>query len=124
MTTAMMPSGVERKLGKSTREAFGLALAKLGEEYPDVVVLDGDVHNSTRTEHFAKKFPQRFFNVGIAEANMIGVAAGLAGTGKQAWLASFATFVMSNAFDQLRMSIAFPNMDVKVVGSHAGISIR
>ena len=62
------------KMGKSVREAFGLALAKLGEEYLDIVVLDGDVHNSTRTEHFAKKFPERFFNVGIAESNLVGVA--------------------------------------------------
>src|SRR5262245_1479492 len=111
------------KLGKSTREAFGLALAKLGEAYPDVVVVDGDVHNSTRTEHFAKKFPQRFFNVGIAESNLVGVAAGLACSGKRAWLASFAAFVMCNAYDQLRMSVAFPCLDVKVVGTHAGISI-
>jgi transketolase len=111
------------KLGKSTREAFGLALAKLGDEFPDVVVLDGDVHNSTRTEHFAKKFPPRFFNVGIAESNLVGAAAGLASSGKRAWLASFACFVMCNAYDQLRMSVAFPCLDVKVVGSHAGISI-
>jgi transketolase len=111
------------KLGKSTREAFGLALAKLGEKLPEIVVLDGDVHNSTRTEHFAKKFPERFFNVGIAESNLVGVAAGMASSGKRAWLASFACFVMCNAYDQLRMSVAFPNLDVKVVGTHAGISI-
>jgi transketolase len=111
------------KTGKSTRESFGLALALLGEADPDVVVVDGDVHNSTRTEHFAKKFPDRFFNVGIAESNMVGVAAGLASSGKRAWVASFACFVMCNAFDQLRMSVAFPNLDVKVVGTHAGISI-
>src|SRR5437764_11240425 len=111
------------KMGKSTREAFGLALAKLGDTHPDVVVVDGDVHNSTRTEHFAKKFPQRFFNVGIAESNLVGIAAGLASTGKRAWLASFAAFVMCNAYDQLRMSVAFPCLDVKVVGTHAGISI-
>ncbi|HEV3262587.1 MAG TPA: transketolase C-terminal domain-containing protein [Gemmataceae bacterium] len=111
------------KLGKSTREAFGQALAKLGEEYPDIVVLDGDVHNSTRTDHFAKKFPQRFFNVGIAESNLVSVAGGMAASGKRAWLASFACFVMCNAYDQLRMSVAFPCLDVKVVGTHAGISI-
>src|SRR5262249_48823904 len=75
------------------------------------------------TEHFAKKYPQRFFNVGIAESNLVGVAAGLAASGKRAWLASFACFVMCNAYDQLRMSVAFPSMDVKVVGTHAGISI-
>jgi transketolase len=111
------------KLGKSTREAFGLALAKLGEQYPDLVVLDGDVHNSTRTDFFAKKFPDRFFNVGIAESNLVGVAAGLASSGKRSWLASFACFIMCNAYDQLRMSVAFPQIDVKVVGTHAGISI-
>jgi transketolase len=110
-------------MGKSTREAFGLALANLGEQHPDIVVLDGDVHNSTRTDHFAKKFPDRFFNVGIAESNLVGVAAGLASSGKRAWLASFAAFVMCNAYDQLRMSVAFPYLDVKVVGTHAGISI-
>src|SRR5437016_12357637 len=111
------------KMGKSVREAFGLALAKLGEEYPDIVVLDGDVHNSTRTEHFAKKFPERFFNVGIAESDLVGIASGMAASGKRAWLASFACFVMCNAYDQLRMSVAFPDLDVKVVGTHAGISI-
>ncbi len=111
------------KLGKSTREAFGLALAQLGDKHPDLVVVDGDVHNSTRTEHFAKKFPTRFFNVGIAESNLVGVAGGLASSGKRAWLSSFAAFVMCNAYDQLRMSVAFPCLDVKVVGTHAGISI-
>jgi transketolase len=111
------------KLGKSIREAFGLALAQLGESHADVVVVDGDVHNSTRTEHFAKKFPMRFFNVGIAESNLVGVAGGLASSGKRAWVASFAAFVMCNGYDQLRMSVAFPCLDVKVVGTHAGISI-
>jgi transketolase len=111
------------KPGKSTREAFGLALAEMGGRYPDIVVVDGDVHNSTRTDHFAKKFPDRFFNLGIAESNMVGVASGLAGCGKRAWVSSFACFIMCNAFDQLRMSVAFPHQDVKVVGTHAGISI-
>jgi transketolase len=111
------------KQGKSTREAFGIALAELGAAHKDIVVVDGDVHNSTRTDFFAKKFPERFFNVGIAESNLVGVAAGLACSGKRAWLSSFAAFVMCNAYDQLRMSVAFPNIDVKVVGTHAGISI-
>src|SRR3974390_895422 len=111
------------KTGKSTRKAFGVALAKIGKEYADLVVVDGDVHNSTRTEHFAKKFPQRFFNVGIAESNLVGIAGGLASSGKRAWVASFSCFVMCNAYDQLRMSVAFPCLDVKVVGTHAGISI-
>jgi transketolase len=111
------------KMGKSVREAFGAALAKLGEENPDIVVVDGDVHNSTHTDFFAKKFPERFFNVGIAESNLVGVASGLTAAGKRAWLSSFACFVMCNSYDQLRMSVAFPNLDVKVVGTHAGISI-
>src|SRR5204862_8016544 len=108
---------------KSVREAFGIALAKLGESSSDIVVIDGDVTNSTRTDLFAKKFPARFFNVGIAESDLVGIAAGLASSGKRSWLASFAAFVMCNAYDQLRMSVAFPSLDVKVVGTHAGISI-
>src|SRR5581483_8541441 len=111
------------KQGKSVREAFGQALAQLGDEHKDIVVVDGDVHNSTRTDFFAKKFPQRFFNVGIAESDMVGVAAGLAASGKRAWASSFACFIMCNAYDQLRMSVAFPHLDVKIVGTHAGISI-
>jgi transketolase len=111
------------KMGKSTREAFGHALAKLGQEQRDIVVLDGDVNNSTHAGYFAKEFPERFFNVGIAEANLVGVAAGMAAAGKRSWLASFACFIMCNAYDQLRMSVAFPQLDVKVVGTHAGISI-
>src|SRR4051812_5888554 len=97
------------KMGKATRDAFGKALEKLGGERKDIVVVDGDVHNSTRTEYFAKKYPDRFFNLGIAESDMVGVAGGLAGSGKQAWVASFAAFIMCNAYDQIRMSVAFPN---------------
>jgi transketolase len=111
------------KMGKATREAFGLALAKLGETDSAVVVVDGDVHNSTHTEFFMKKFPDRFFNVGIAESDMVGIAGGLSASGKRAWVSSFACFVMCNAYDQLRMSVAFPCLDVKVCGTHAGISI-
>jgi transketolase len=110
-------------MGKSVREAFGEALAQIGDEHPDLVVVDGDVGNSTRTELFGRKHPDRFFQVGIAESNLVGVAAGLAASGKRAWLASFAAFVMCNGYDQLRMSVAFPCLDVKVVGTHAGISI-
>ncbi|MQB00050.1 MAG: transketolase family protein [Actinobacteria bacterium] len=109
--------------GPPTREAFGDALAELGGEFQDLVVLDGDVANSTFTERFGERFPERFFNVGIAESNLIGIAAGLAGAGKISVAASFSTFLLSNAFDQIRMSIAFPNQNVKLVGSHAGISI-
>src|SRR5262245_13954058 len=114
---------MDLKQGKSTREAFGLALAEVGGAHKDIVVVDGDVHNSTRTDFFAKKFPERFFNVGIAESDLVGVAAGLACSGKRSWVASFAAFVMCNAYDQLRMSVAFPNIDVKVVETHAGVGI-
>jgi transketolase len=109
--------------GKATRVAFGEALRDLGAEDPRIVVVDADLNNSTRTDIFAKAHPDRFFNVGIAESNMVGVAAGLAASGKKAWCASFATFMLSNAYDQLRMSVAFPHWNVKVVGSHSGISI-
>jgi transketolase len=111
------------KMGKATREAFGLALLKLGESDPNVVVVDGDVHNSTHTEFFMKKFPERFFNVGIAESDLVGIAGGMASSGKRAWASSFACFIMCNAYDQLRMSVAFPCLDVKICGTHAGISI-
>ena len=110
------------EMGPATREAFGDALEEAGSD-ERVVVVDGDVANSTFTERFGKRYPDRFFNVGIAESNMVGIAAGLAGAGKIAVASSFSTFLMSNAFDQIRMSVAFPNQNVKLVGSHAGISI-
>jgi transketolase len=87
------------------------------------VVLDGDVGNSTRTYHFRDAYPDRFFNVGIAESNMIGVASGLWAAGKDVLAVSFACFLMCNAYDQIRMAIAFPRANVKLVGSHSGISI-
>jgi transketolase len=119
------PSALQtkRELGKATRDAFGRALEALGADHPDVVVVDGDVANSTRTEWFGKTHPDRFFNVGIAESNLVGVAAGLAASGKTSVIASFAAFIMCNAYDQLRMAVAYPGLNVKVVGSHAGISI-
>src|SRR5262249_24953251 len=113
----------KRELGKATRDAFGRALEALGAHNPNLVVVDGDVSNSTRTEWFGKKFPDRFFNIGIAESNLVGVAAGLACSGKTPVIASFAAFIMCNAYDQLRMSVAYMRQNVKVVGSHAGISI-
>lgn len=112
-----------RPLGKATREAFGEALRDLGHARRDVVVVDADLNNSTRTALFAEAFPDRFFNVGIAESNLVGVAGGLAACGKQVWISSFAVFVMANAYDQLRMSVALPHLDVKVVGTHAGITV-
>ena len=108
--------------GPATREAFGDALAEIGAD-ERIVVVDGDVNNSTFTNHFAERYPDRFFNAGIAESNMVGIGAGLAGSGKIPVVASFSIFLMANAYDQIRMSVAFPNQNVKLVGSHAGISI-
>lgn len=113
---------VDFEEGPATREAFGDTLAEIGHD-ERIVVVDGDVNNSTFTNHFKEKYPDRFFNAGIAESNMVGIAAGLAACGKIPVAASFSTFLMSNAFDQIRMSVAFPNQNVKLVGSHAGISI-
>lgn len=109
--------------GLPTRNAFGEALKDAGFDRPDLVVLDGDVSNSTRTKFFAEEFPERFFNVGIAESNLIGVSSGMAAAGKEVVAASFACFLLCNAYDQIRMSIAFPQANVKLVGSHSGISI-
>lgn len=109
--------------GPPTRNAFGDALRELGGENPNLVVVDGDVGNSTRTQYFRDEYPERFFNVGIAESNLVGIASGFAGAGKDVLAASFACFLMCNAYDQIRMSIAFPQMDVKLMGSHSGISI-
>ena len=119
-TTALQS---DREIGKATRDAFGRALEALGDDFPEVVVVDADVSNSTRTEWFGKKFPDRFFNIGIAESNLVGIAGGLASCGKTPVIASFAAFITCNAYDQLRMAVAYPKLNVKVVGSHAGISI-
>jgi len=113
----------EFQMGAPTRGAFGEALAEAGEHDPRLVVVDGDVGNSTRTEMFGKRFPERFFQVGIAESNMVSVAAGLAMSGRQAVVSSFAAFLTCNAYDQIRMSVGFPRANVKLVGSHSGISI-
>ena len=121
--TATATVKYDLKLGAATRDAFGQALREEGKKNERIVVVDGDVSNSTRTEWFGQDHPERFFNVGIAESNMAGVAAGLAASGKVPVVASFATFILCNAYDQLRMSVAFPNLNVKIVGSHAGISI-
>ena len=117
------PESATRPLGQATRDAFGEALKNCGDKFPQVVTVDGDVGNSTRTEIFAQAYPDRGFNVGIAESNMVGVAGGLASTGKTAVVSSFACFLLNNAFDQIRMSVAFPQANVKLVGTHAGISI-
>lgn len=112
----------KRLMGSPTRDAFGETLAELGAADPRIVVVDGDVSDSTRTKAFFEKFPGRAWNVGIAESNLVGIGAGLAASGKIPVLASFACFIMCNAYDQIRMGIAFPGLNVKLVGSHGGIS--
>lgn len=107
---------------KASRDAFGEALVRMGERHSHVVVLDADLAKSTKSEAFAKKFPQRFFEMGIAEANMIGTGAGLALAGKVPFICSFACFV-TGRFDQIRISIAYAQANVRIVGSHAGVAI-
>ena len=113
----------EVKLGPATREAFGRALLELGRENKNVVVVDADLSKSTMTTYFAKEFPDRFFSCGIAEANMVGVGAGLAMAGKIPFVASFSVFVMNKGFEQLRIGGAYGKSNLKVVGTHSGISI-
>ena len=107
----------------ATREAYGNALAELGAMYPDVVVLDADLAAATKTGVFKKKFPERFFDCGIAEANMMGVAAGLATTGKIPFASTFAMFAAGRAFDQVRNSIGYPHLNVKIGATHAGLTV-
>ena len=107
----------------ATRAAYGDALVRLGAEYPELVVLDADLSGSTMTKGFAKAFPDRFFDMGIAEGNMAGVAAGLAACGKKPFINSFAMFSSGRAWEQVRNSIAYPRLNVKVVGSHGGLSV-
>lgn len=114
---------MEKKLGPATRDAYGETLVELGKENPDIVVLDADLSKSTKTAAFGEKFPDRFFNMGIQEADMVGVASGLALAGKIPFVSSFACFVVCKAYDQLRMSVAFPKVNVKIVASHGGISV-
>jgi transketolase len=109
--------------GPATREAFGRALVELGRENRDIVVCDADLSKSTMTTYFAKEFPERFFSCGIAEADMVGIGAGLASAGKIPFVSSFSVFVMNKGFEQLRVCVAYPKLNVKVVGTHSGISI-
>ncbi|HUP58652.1 MAG TPA: transketolase C-terminal domain-containing protein [Bdellovibrionota bacterium] len=108
--------------GKATRQAFGESLAKLGEQHPEIVVLDADLAKSTKSELFAKKFPNRFFEMGIAEANMIGTAAGLAFAGKIPFACSFGCF-LTGRYDTIRLSVAYSQARVRLVGTHAGVGI-
>jgi len=108
---------------KATRQAYGEALAKLGKMNKDVVVLDADLTKSTYTNKFQSEFPERHINVGIAEADMMGTAAGLAATGKIPFASTFAHFAAGRAFDQIRNSIAYPKLNVKICPTHAGVSL-
>lgn len=107
----------------ATRESFGKALVELGKENKDVVVLTADLAGATKTSLFEKEFPDRFINVGIAEQNMIGISAGLATTGKIPFASTFAMFAAGRAYDQIRNSVAYPKLNVKICGTHAGITV-
>lgn len=107
----------------ATRESYGHALEELGAEIPDIVVLDADLKESTRTGYFAEKFPERFFDCGIAEGNMIAIAAGLAAAGKIPFASTFAMFAAGRAFEQVRNAVGYPHLNVKIGASHAGITV-
>lgn len=108
---------------KATRESYGNTLKELGYENKDIVVLEADLSKATKTEIFGKKFPERFINVGIAEQNMIGMAAGLAAGGKIPFATTFAVFAAGRAFEIIRNSVCYPNMNVKIAATHAGITV-
>jgi transketolase len=107
----------------STRDAYGLKLVELGKKNPDIIVLDADLSKSTMTQYFARAFPNRFFDCGIAEQNMVTIAAGFASSGKLPFASTFAVFLPGRCFDQVRMSIAQPGLNVKLVSTHSGISV-
>ena len=111
------------ELRKATRESYGEALLELGRENEKIVVLDADVSTATKTNIFAKEFPDRFFDMGIAEANMMGVAAGLATCGKLPYVSTFAVFAAGRSYDQIRCSIAYPKLNVKICATHSGITV-
>ncbi len=108
---------------KATRDSYGETLAELGAENENIVVLDADLAAATKTINFKKKFPERFFDCGIAEGNMMGIAAGLAAAGKIPFASSFAMFAAGRAFEQIRNSIGYPHLNVKIGATHAGISV-
>ncbi len=107
----------------ATRDSYGKALEELGEKNKNVVVLDADLSSATKTSLFAKKFPDRFINVGIAEQNMMGISAGLSTFGKIPYASTFAVFSAGRAYEQIRNSIAYPNLNVKICATHAGITV-
>ena len=116
---------MEYKLGekKAMRNAYGETLVELGKKYPNLVVLDADLSGSTKTGMFAKEYPDRFFNAGIAEQNMVGMAAGLARTGKIVFASTFAMFASGRAWEQIRNSVAYTDLNVKIVATHSGITV-
>lgn len=107
----------------ATRESYGQALAEYGEQYENILVLDADLAEATKTKIFKQKFPQRHIDCGIAECNMVGLAAGLATTGQIPFVSSFAMFVAGRAFEQIRNSVGYPQLNVKIGATHAGISV-
>ena len=107
----------------ATRNAYGEALAELAEKYPELVVLDADLSGATMTKFFAAKYPERFFDCGIAECNMTGIAAGMATAGLKPFTNTFAMFAAGRAYEQVRNSVAYPHLNVKIVGSHGGVSV-
>ena len=107
----------------ATRESYGRTLAELGKEHEDFLVLDADLAGSTKTAVFRKAFPERHINCGIAEQNMIGVAAGIAATGRVAFASSFAMFAAGRAYEQIRNSVGYPQLNVKIAATHGGISV-
>ena len=107
----------------STRESYGKTLAELGKQNEDIVVLDADLSPSTMTNLFAREFPEHFFNCGLQEQNMIAIAAGLAASGKTVFASTFAVFVVCRCFDQLRLCVSQPNLNVKIVATHGGITV-
>ena len=110
-------------MGKATRDAYGEALKDLGAVNKDIVVLDADLSKSTKTNVFAKAYPDRFFNCGIAEQNMIGTAAGLAAAGKIPFASTFAMFATGRAYEQVRNSVCYPKLNVKIAATHAGLTV-
>lgn len=119
----MIKNDMNEDIKIATRQSFGDALAELGEKNENIVVLDADLSGATKTSEFAKKFPKRFFDMGIAEQDMIGTAAGLATCGKIPFAASFAVFATGRAYDQIRASVCYPKLNVKICGTHAGITV-
>jgi transketolase len=118
-----LPETVQFPAKESTRVEYGKILAQLGEEHPEIVVLDADLSGSTQTARFAKVFKDRFFNVGISEQDMMGTAAGLALGGKVPFASTFAIFATGRAWEQVRQTIAYSNVNVKIVASHGGITV-